>query len=421
MFFLIAGLISSVGPGAISSVALVVPLAMVIGKRVGIPPFLTALMVANGANAGNLSPVSSVGVIVNTSMASVGLGGHEAKVFLANLLAHVAVAIGAFLLFGGRRLEGRVESPAEETSVPSLSRAHWATLAVVLLWILGVLVFRLSLGLSAFVGAALLIGTRAVDEGAAIRRTPWGVIVMVCGVTMLVSLLEVTGGMDLFSSLLSRLATPGSVNGVIAFVTGTISTYSSTSGVVLPAFLPTVPGLVRELGGGDPVAVSLSINVGSSLVDVSPLSTLGALCVAALPDDDGGAPACSSGGFCYGGFRCRWLGRSSRSFSLVHWRGSSAQRSGVSGSGPLDQDGVPTFLAETANDDMDSFHGRAGFNDALSISCGPAVVTLVVFRSAGALVSPHALARLHAPGSGPRGPTRNRMGSDGSRSGSGIS
>jgi di/tricarboxylate transporter len=133
-----------------------------------------------------------------------------------------------------------------------------------------------------------LIGTRAVDEGAAIRRTPWGVIVMVCGVTMLVSLLEVTGGMDLFSSLLSRLATPGSVNGVIAFVTGTISTYSSTSGVVLPAFLPTVPGLVRELGGGDPVAVSLSINVGSSLVDVSPLSTLGALCVAALPDDDGG-------------------------------------------------------------------------------------------------------------------------------------
>ena len=32
--------------------------------------------------------------------------------------------------------------------------------------------------------------------------------------------------------------------------------------------------------GGDPLAVALSINVGSALVDVSPLSTLGALCVA---------------------------------------------------------------------------------------------------------------------------------------------
>jgi hypothetical protein len=32
--------------------------------------------------------------------------------------------------------------------------------------------------------------------------------------------------------------------------------------------------------------VALSINVGSSLVDVSPLSTLGALCVAAVADPD---------------------------------------------------------------------------------------------------------------------------------------
>jgi hypothetical protein len=70
----------------------------------------------------------------------------------------------------------------------------------------------------------------------------------------------------------------------MAFVTGVISTYSSTSGVVLPTFLPTVPGLVEKLGGGDPLAIALSINVGASLVDVSPLSTIGALCVAAAAD-----------------------------------------------------------------------------------------------------------------------------------------
>ena len=65
-------------------------------------------------------------------------------------------------------------------------------------------------------------------------------------------------------------------------MTGAISTYSSTSGVVLPAFLPTIPSLVERLGGGDPLAIALSINVGSSLVDVSPLSTIGALAVAAV-------------------------------------------------------------------------------------------------------------------------------------------
>ena len=86
------------------------------------------------------------------------------------------------------------------------------------------------------------------------------------------------------SALIARLSTPATVNGVVAFVTGVISTWSSTSGVVLPAFLPTVPSLVARLGGGDPLAVSLSINVGSSLVDVSPLSTLGALCISALAE-----------------------------------------------------------------------------------------------------------------------------------------
>jgi hypothetical protein len=46
-----------------------------------------------------------------------------------------------------------------------------------------------------------------------------------------------------------------------------------------------VPSLVEKVGGGDPLGVALSINVGASLVDVSPLSTIGALCVAAVPDN----------------------------------------------------------------------------------------------------------------------------------------
>ena len=71
---------------------------------------------------------------------------------------------------------------------------------------------------------------------------------------------------------------------MIAFITGAISTYSSTSGVVYPTFLPTVPALVQKLGGGDPLQIALSINVGAALVDVSPLSTIGALCIAALPE-----------------------------------------------------------------------------------------------------------------------------------------
>ncbi len=308
IFFVIAMLVSTVGPGAIASVALVVPLAMAIGARAKVPHFLTALMVANGANAGNLSPISSVGVIANAGMAKAGLVGHEGKVWFANLAAHAIVALLAYFVFGGLRLSGEarsgdvrsgdVHSGEVETGaaqgVQSSTRAALAnreriTVAVIAAWILGVLVFKWHLGLGAFAAAALLIALRTVDDAAAIKRMPWGPIVMVSGVSLLIGVLESTGGMQLFTAILARLATPGTVNGAIAFVTGTISIFSSTSGVVLPAFLPTATGIVQQVGGGDPLAVALSINVGSSLVDVSPLSTLGALCVAAIPDSTAAA------------------------------------------------------------------------------------------------------------------------------------
>jgi Na+/H+ antiporter NhaD/arsenite permease-like protein len=287
LLFFIACAVSTVGPGAIASVALVAPMAMAVARRAGTTPFLTALAVTNGANAGNLSPVSAVGVIANTKMAEAGLGGHELKVWAANFAAHLVVGAAAYLLLGGLRSPGGEAPPVDPAAVrPAFSRAQWLTVALIAVWIAGVLVGGVPLGLAAFAAAAVLILLRAADETDALRRMPWPAILMVTGMSALVGVVERTGGMALFTSLLARLASPSTVNGVIAFVTGVISTYSSTSGVVLPAFLPAVPGLVRELGGGDPLAIALSINVGASVVDVSPLSTLGALCVAAVADPE---------------------------------------------------------------------------------------------------------------------------------------
>ena len=289
LLFAIACLLSSVGPGAVSTVALLIPFATVSGARAGLPPLLVALMVANGANAGNLSPFSSVGVIANGAMAKAGLVGFEGRVWFANFAAHLLVAAAAYAWLA-RRITTPVEAgtaaadTADGADRGLVTTSHRLTLAAIAVWMAGVLVFQLNLGLSAFAASALLLLARQGDESAAVKRVPWGIIMMVCGVSMLIGILERTGGMDLFTDLMARIASARTLNGVIAFITGSISTYSSTSGVVLPAFLPTASTLVEKVGGGDPLAVALSINVGSSLVDVSPLSTIGALCVAAMTD-----------------------------------------------------------------------------------------------------------------------------------------
>jgi Na+/H+ antiporter NhaD/arsenite permease-like protein len=286
MFFVVGLVLSTIGPGNIATAALLAPMAMAIGHRAAVPPFLMIIMVGNGAQAGALSPFAPTGVIVNGVMERIGLDGVEWQTYANNLLAHLVITFIAYFAFGGWRLFKRRGTETDGTDIvmpaPFESR-HWLTTAVLLSLVVVVVAFDMQVGMAALTGAMILSLAGAADEKETIKRMPWNVVLMVCGVTVLIGVLERTQGMDLFTELLARISTPGTVTGVIAFVTGLVSVYSSTSGVVLPAFLPTVPGLVQRLGGGDPLAIASAMNVGGHLVDLSPLSTIGALCLAALP------------------------------------------------------------------------------------------------------------------------------------------
>ena len=286
MFFVLGSIIASLGPGNVATAAMLAPMAMAVATRAAIPPFLMAIMVGNGAQSGALSPVAPTGIIVTGLMDKIGLGGFEMRTYIANLVAHAIIAFGGYFLLGGLKLFRNVYTGGEQDAESTrLNRSHWVTLAVIGAVLVFVLFRNANIGMAAFTGAVVLAGLRVADHEQAIRKMPWIPILMVSGVSVLVALLEKTGGLDLFTEILAKFATPGTLTGVIAFVTGVISVYSSTSGVVLPAFLPTVPGLIARLGG-DPFGVASSMNIGAHLVDMSPLSTTGAMCIAGISDPE---------------------------------------------------------------------------------------------------------------------------------------
>ena len=174
VMFAIALVVSTLGPGAIASVALIVPVAMAIGARYGLKPLLIALMVANGANAGNLSPISAVGIVANAKMAGVGLGGHAWKVWFANFAAHLAVGLVAWLVFGRPQEQPKADpAAAASPAAEALDRRQWLTVATILVWIAVVVVWKPHVGFSAFAGAIVLIALHAADESAAVKRMPW--------------------------------------------------------------------------------------------------------------------------------------------------------------------------------------------------------------------------------------------------------
>jgi di/tricarboxylate transporter len=286
MFFFLALGLSTIGPGSIGATALLAPPAMAVAQKTGISFFLMAVMIGNGALAGSLSPFSPTGVVANSVMDRMGFPGLEWITFRNNILGHSLVAFGGYFALGGVKLFARRSTgaaAAAEQPVQPLEPRHWLTLTLIALLLIGVIGFELEVGMTALTAATILTFMRAADEKEAIRSMPWGVMLMVTGVTVLITLMEKTQGLDLFTDLLVRLSTTETVTAVVAFVTGVVSVYSSTSGVVLPAFLPTVPGIVERLGGLNPIAVASAMNVGSHLVDLSPLSTTGALCLAGIP------------------------------------------------------------------------------------------------------------------------------------------
>jgi Na+/H+ antiporter NhaD/arsenite permease-like protein len=293
MFFVLGGVIASLGPGNVATAAMLAPMAMAVAGRAAIPPFLMAIMVGNGCNAGSLSPLAPTGLIVSGLMENIGLPGVQLETWMYNVLAHAIVGFTGYFLFGGFRLltrADRVEVEAE--SAKRLDLHQVLTLVVIGVLIAAAIACQLldvagfNIGLAAFTGAVLLSLLRAADDGDAIKKMPWGTILMVCGVTVLIGLLQRTGGMEIFSDLLASIATQATVVPVLAVVIGVVSAYSSTSGVVLPAFLPTVPGLIENLGGGSALGIASTMNIAGHLVDVSPLSTIGALCIASVPAGD---------------------------------------------------------------------------------------------------------------------------------------
>ncbi len=285
MFFVLGLALATIGPGGTPASALLAGPAMAVAARAGVPPLLMAIMAGNGALAGTLSPFAPTGVVANNVMARIGLSGVAWETYAYNVLAHSVVGFGGFLLLGGLKLFKKREGvlPAAETDVEAFETAHWLTLSGIGLLIIGVAGFGMNVGMTALTIATILTLLRAVDEQKAIQKMPWAVILMVSGVTVLVSMLEHTKGTDLLIGAISSIATPATLAPIVAFGTGVISVYSSTSGVVLPAFLPMVPGLAERIGGLAPLPIAWSMNIGASLVDLSSLSTVGALFIAAAP------------------------------------------------------------------------------------------------------------------------------------------
>ncbi len=315
IIYILATFITTIGPGNIAGCALMAPVAMAIASKVKMPAFLMTLLVVGACNGAAFSPFAPTGIISNGIIAKCApelgipadyLNTLAWKIHFNSTIAQGFVNIGGFFVMGGlkwiREQKGAALDIDELAPKPEpFNAAQKTTLLLVAILIILVVVPGLpgvkgtlpkyitnmlsNVGSIAFVLSIILMLTGYGDSKAAVKVMPWSVIMMVCGVSVLIDVMDKAGGLNFLVEVMASVAGPTTICFWTAFVPAVISAYSSSSGVVMPMFLPMTPGLV-ELTGGDPIAIISAIDVGSHLVDTSPLSTLGALCIASAGEEE---------------------------------------------------------------------------------------------------------------------------------------
>ena len=305
LFFLVT-FITTIGPGNIATCALMAPMCMAIAGRIGLSPFCMTLLVVGAANGAAFSPFAPTGIISNGIIAQwapqVGipqeaLSGLAWKIHWNSEIAQGVVNFGGFFLTGGLAWMGKAKGGADfdiDTIAPKPEAFDWKqkyTLLTMVVLVVGVIAFKLDVGMMSFIIGTTYILFNIADDGEAVKKMPWGVITMVCGMSVLINVMDKAGGLNALIDVIAIISNGTTITGVVGFIAGLLSAYSSSSGVIMPMFLSMVPGLLEAVNTVDAdhaVRLASSIDIGAHLVDTSPLSTLGALCIANAVTEDKG-------------------------------------------------------------------------------------------------------------------------------------
>ena len=271
--------LAAIGPGTIPVMALTMPIAMALAAETGISPVLLAPITVLGSAAGGISPIAPTGIIGITLSAAQGIKGIDMPYFYNSLMAETIWAAILYLALGGHKL--KTEKVLKQSDLPPFNRDQWITMAGVIAMVLIVLVTKANVGLIAFLIGVILLLLKVADERKSISCIPWGTLILVCGVGVLMNLAIKLKGIELLAKFLSTLMTESTASFIIGLTAGIMSWFSSTSGVVMPTLIPTVSSLQAAVGNVSALDLVSAITMSAHTAGTSPASTGGALAMAA--------------------------------------------------------------------------------------------------------------------------------------------
>ena len=341
VMFAVTALLTSVGAVSPAAVAIIAPIALGFAAKYQINPLMMGLMVIHGAQGGGFSPISIYGGITNKVVKEAGLPISELTTAFASLGVNLAVSVVLFFVFGGAKLmrqsatkvvptmpttpssatvavaaqgpqiygDAESEAASEERLLRERSSeavgavggsagklTHTAVaegptihqiVTVVGLIALAVLtlLYKLDIGFVAIsIGLLISILSPQVQKRA-IGQVSWPEIMLIVGVSTYVGVMQKMGTITWVGDSVASMTSPLVVALLLLFVGAIVSAFASST-AVLGSLIPLAVPFLQAGTGVEPIGFIAAMAVASTIVDVSPFSTNGALVLASAQHVD---------------------------------------------------------------------------------------------------------------------------------------
>ncbi|WP_249906860.1 SLC13 family permease [Pseudomonas fulva] len=295
--FFTATVIAAMGAGYYTVLAFMAPITLLLCQRTGMSLIVGGMAVNYGALSGANFMSSQSGIIFRGLMTNVGISDNDAfinafGIFVSTLIIPLLVISAfVFLTREGRAMKTAVFDAGEPTALNREQKITlWLTLAMMAIVLaapiahialpdngtIGFINSKMDIGLIASIFSVIALLLKLGDERKAMASVPWGTLIMICGVGMLISVAIKAGTIDVLASWIGGSIPPVLVPVVFGMVAAFMSLFSSTLGVVTPALFPMVLPIAQSLGL-EPMVLFIAIVVGAQATSISPFSSGGSL------------------------------------------------------------------------------------------------------------------------------------------------
>ena len=253
---------------------------------------MTAVIGDLGGMSGRMSPLTPEAAVVRELMEAQGMEGDTVPIMICLTVTALIVMVIVYIYYRGWKVEERPEE--EQEHLPQFRPGQLLSLLGLVIMAVGVLFFSWNVGLTGFLVGSILIVIRCGDEGQALKGIPWGVILMVLGVGILMNVISLSGGIDIMVAGLETVMGPRTASMIMAVAAGVMSFFSSGLGVVFPTLIPTASGLASGVGVSAMELVTVIV-IGGTVAGFTPISTTGALIMAGVAQQENEAAWAASG------------------------------------------------------------------------------------------------------------------------------